>query len=189
MLYDQILHYTEWKHGSHSWEGEESMGTIPHSSVHVTQSFFRGPKMCEDEPCSGRPSPSKIEETVRTLMHTDWRITLRSRMFSSELNLNHFTIQEILTQEQGMRKVHAKIMPKTLSFDNRQSKECVSGPSHLHRVVCIVLNVIMGGKNYFHVQHAQVKNGTQQTHRTTKKQEWINQVHAHLFFWQWMDCS
>jgi hypothetical protein len=54
----------------------------------------------EDEPRAGRPSTSKTDdnvERVRTLVRSDRRLTLR--MISNELNLNWFTIHNILTQD------------------------------------------------------------------------------------------
>ena len=69
----------------------------------------------EDEPRAGRRSTSKTEdnvETVRFLVRSDRRLTLR--MFSSELNLNRFTVHQILTQDLDMRKLCAKMVPKNL---------------------------------------------------------------------------
>ena len=42
-------------------------------------------------------------ERVRTLVRSDRRLT--SRMISSELNLNRFTVHQILTQDLDVRKV------------------------------------------------------------------------------------
>jgi len=69
----------------------------------------------EDEPRAGRPSTSKTDtdvERVRSLVRSDHRLTLR--MISSELNLNWFTVHQILTQDLDMRKVCAKMVPKNL---------------------------------------------------------------------------
>jgi len=47
----------------------------------------------EDEPCSGRPSTSKIDnnvEIVGALVRSDCQLTVR--MIASELNLNHSTV-------------------------------------------------------------------------------------------------
>jgi len=57
----------------------------------------------EDEPHAGRPSTSKTDddvESVRSLVRSD-RLT---RMIS-ELNLNRFTVHQILTQDLDMRKL------------------------------------------------------------------------------------
>ena len=70
------------------------------------KSFLEGREQVEDEPHVGRPSTSKMDdnvERVRSLVRSDHRLTLR--MISSELNLNRFTIHQILTQDLDMRKV------------------------------------------------------------------------------------
>ena len=58
----------------------------------------------EDEPRAGRSSTSKTDdnvERVRSLERSDRQLMLR--MISSELNLNWFTIHQILTQDLDMR--------------------------------------------------------------------------------------
>src|SRR5215469_14297065 len=80
------------------------------------KSLLEGREQVEDEPCTGRPSTSKTDdnvERVRSLVRSDHRLTLR--MISSELNLDRFTIHQILTQDLGMRKVCAKMVPKNLT--------------------------------------------------------------------------
>ena len=62
----------------------------------------------EDEPRAGRSSTSKTDdnvERVRSLVRSDRRLTFR--MISSQLNLNRFTVDQILTQDLVMRKVCA----------------------------------------------------------------------------------
>ena len=49
-------------------------------------------------------------EIVGALTQSDRRLTVR--MIASELNLNHTTVHQILTQELAMRKLCAKIIPK-----------------------------------------------------------------------------
>ena len=61
------------------------------------KSFLEGREQVEDEPHAGRPSTSKTDnvERMRSLVRSDHQLTLR--MISSELNLNRFTIHQILT--------------------------------------------------------------------------------------------
>jgi len=57
----------------------------------------------EDEPRAGRPSTSKTDdnvERVRSFVRSDRQLTLR--IISSELNLNRFTVHQILTQDLDM---------------------------------------------------------------------------------------
>jgi hypothetical protein len=70
-----------------------------------------GREIMEDELCSERPCMSKTEEdvpNVRTLVKCDRHLTVR--MISSELNLNHQTIYNILTEELGMRTLGCCMM-------------------------------------------------------------------------------
>ena len=80
----------------------------------------------EDEPCAGRPSTSKTDENVermRSLVRPDRRVTLR--MISSELNLNRFTVHQILTQNLDMRKLYAKMVPKNLTTEQKANRRGV----------------------------------------------------------------
>ena len=70
------------------------------------KSFLEGREQLEDEPRAGRPSTLKTDdnvERVRSLVRSDRRLTLR--MISSKLNMNRFTVHQILTQDLDMRKV------------------------------------------------------------------------------------
>jgi len=62
------------------------------------RSFLEGREQVEDEPHVGRPSTSKTYDNVeraRSLVRSYHQLTLR--MISSELNLNQFTVHQILT--------------------------------------------------------------------------------------------
>ena len=50
-------------------------------------------------------------------MRSDHRLTLR--MINSELNLNRFTVHQILTQNLDMRKLCAKMVPKNLTTEQK----------------------------------------------------------------------
>ncbi|GFX40691.1 uncharacterized protein TNCV_1218141 [Trichonephila clavipes] len=82
----------------------------------ISSSTLRRKKSIEDEPRSGRPSVSKTAENVvrvRDLVRSDRRLTVR--MIGEELNLNHTTVHQILSNEFKMRKICAKMVPKNLS--------------------------------------------------------------------------
>ncbi|GFU20951.1 protein GVQW3 [Trichonephila clavipes] len=84
------------------------------------KTFSEGRESIEIEPRSERPSVSKTTENivrVRYLVRSDRRLTVR--MIGEELNLNHTTIHQILTNELKMRKICAKMVPKSLSQVNR----------------------------------------------------------------------
>ena len=94
------------------------------------KAFSEGRESIKGEPRSGRPT-SKTDnnvEIVRALVRSDRRFTVR--MIASELNFNHTTVHQILTQELAMRKLCAKIVPQ--KPDNRtegQSEGRVSSSS------------------------------------------------------------
>ena len=56
-------------------------------------------------------------------MRSDCRLMLR--MIRSELNLNSFTIHQILTQDLDMRKVCAKMVPKNLKTEQKANRRDV----------------------------------------------------------------
>ena len=63
-------------------------------------------------------------EIVRSLARPDRRLTLR--MISSELNLNLFTVHQILTQDLDMRIVCAKMVQKNLTIEQKANQRDVS---------------------------------------------------------------
>ena len=80
----------------------------------------------EDEARAERPSTSKTDdnvERVRSLVRSDRRLMLR--MISSELNLNQFTIHQILTHDLDMRKVCAKMVPENLTTEQKTNQRDV----------------------------------------------------------------
>jgi len=50
-------------------------------------------------------------------------------MISSELNLNHQTIHDILTKELGVQKICAKLVPKILTNEQKENRRNVPGHS------------------------------------------------------------
>ena len=88
------------------------------------KSFLEG--LEQDEPHAGKPSTSKtddIVERVRSLVRSDHQLTLR--MISSELNLNWFTVHQILTQHLDTRKVCTKMVPKNLTTEQKANRRDV----------------------------------------------------------------
>ena len=79
------------------------------------KSFLEGREQVEDEPHAGRPSTSKTDDIVERV-RSDHRLTLR---MTSELNLNRFTVHQILVQALDMRKVCTKMVPKNLSTEQK----------------------------------------------------------------------
>ena len=110
--------------------GEHSLSTAQVFGWH--KYFLEGREQVEDEPRAGRTSTAKTEdnvERVRSLVWSDRRLTLR--MICSELNLNRFTVHQILTRDLDMRSVRQDGSKEPLDWAEGQSKGCVcwsSGP-------------------------------------------------------------
>ena len=78
------------------------------------EAFLEGRESIKDESRCGRHSTSKTEnnvEIVGALVRSDRRLTLR--MIASELNLNHTTVHQILTEELAMKSCVRCLFPKT----------------------------------------------------------------------------
>ena len=85
-----------------------------------------GCESVEDEPHCRRPCMSKTDENVtkvRAVLRSDRCLTIR--MISSELNLNHQTVHDILTEELGMQKICAKLIPKILTNEQKENRRNV----------------------------------------------------------------
>ena len=90
----------------------------------------------EDAPHAGRDSTSKTGDNVErmtSLVTSERRLTFR--MISSELNLNRFTVHQILTHDLGMRKVCAKMVPKNLTTEQKVIRRdvCLDLLDHLEK--------------------------------------------------------
>lgn len=82
--------------------------------------FASGRTDLEDDPRSGRPTTSRNEENiqkVKKLVRSDRRLTVR--MLAEELGLRRESVRLILTEDLGMKKICAKMVPKLLSDDQK----------------------------------------------------------------------
>jgi hypothetical protein len=80
--------------------------------------FENGRTSIDDDPHTGRPSMARTNETVdrvNVVMRGNRRSTIRE--IADELNLSFGTCQAILTQDLGMRRVSAKLVPRFLTQD------------------------------------------------------------------------
>ena len=117
----------------------------------MAQVLFKGREQLEDETRAGRPSTSKTDnnvERVRCLVRSDRRLMFR--MISSELNLNRFTVHQILTQDFDMRKVCAKMVPKNLTTEQKANRRdvCLCLLDHLEREPEFFSRVITGDASW-----------------------------------------
>ena len=97
----------------------------------------------EDEPRAGRPSTSKTDnlESVRS----DRRLTLR---MIGELNLNRFTVHQILTRDLDMRKACAKMVPKNLTTEQKANRRGLDLLDRLEREPEFFSRVITGDESW-----------------------------------------
>jgi len=153
--------------------GEHSLSRVRVFRWH--KSFSEGREQVEDEPRAGRPSTAKTDnvERVRSLVRSDRRLTLR--MIRSELNLNRFSVHQILTQDLDMRKVCAKMVPKNLMTQQKANRRDVD---LLEREPEFFSRVITGVNNGFWSttprKKAKVGSGTLQTLPVPRKRDWAN---------------
>ena len=89
--------------------------TLSHSTVSLWHKRFK--EGCEDDQRCGRPSTSRNEtnvELIKKMVRGDRRLTVR--LISDELKFNRNSIWQIITEDLGMRKVCAKMIPHMGSF-------------------------------------------------------------------------
>ena len=83
--------------------------------------FKEGREEVEDDHRSGRPSTSRTDENVESVwqkVRSDRRLT--ARMIADELGMNSERVWRIITEDLGMRKICAKMVPRLL---NERQKE------------------------------------------------------------------
>jgi plasmid maintenance system antidote protein VapI len=85
------------------------------------KSFKQGRENVKDNERPGQPKTQRScenVERVRQLVRSNRRLSVR--MMAEELNLNRETVRKILTDDLGMRKISAKMVPRILSDEQKQ---------------------------------------------------------------------
>jgi len=107
--------------------------------------FKKGDLSIEDQPRSGRPSSSQNNENIakiREKLNKDHRYTIDE--LSEVTGVSWSSVQRILTQDLGMRRVAAKFVPRLITEDQRKSRlavcqdlkrELENDPNFLSRVI------------------------------------------------------
>ena len=85
--------------------------------------FREGREDVEDDPKSGRPTTSRTNENVervREKVRSDRHLTVR--MIADELSMNSERVWRIITEDLGMRKVCAKMVPRLLNDGQKENR-------------------------------------------------------------------
>lgn len=101
--------------------GEDTMARS--SAFEWHKRFREGLEETEDAHRSGRPSTSRTEENVervRQMVRNDRRLTVR--MIASSLDINRDCVWKIITEDLGMRKICAKMVPRLLNDDQKERR-------------------------------------------------------------------
>ncbi|XP_040206118.1 protein GVQW3-like [Rana temporaria] len=88
--------------------------------------FKEGQEGDHDDP-SGQPKTQRTDtnvDRVRILVRSDRRLSVR--MMAEELNMNRETVQQILTEDLGMRKISAKMVPRILTEGHKERRLQIS---------------------------------------------------------------
>jgi len=169
--------------------GEHSLSRVQVFRWH--ESLLEGREQVEDKPRAGRPSTSKMDynvEKARSLVTSDRQLTLR--MISGELNLNRFTVHQILTQDLDMRKVCAKTVPKNLTTEQNANWRdvCLDLLDHLEREPEFFSPVTTGDESWILEYDPEMKHQSREWHtanspsKESQNEQIQNQIDAHLFF-------
>jgi len=131
------------------------------------KSFLEGQEQVEDEPYVGRTSTSKTDynvERARSLVRSDHRLTLR--MISSELNVNRFTVHQILTQDLDMRKACTKMVPKNLTTEQKANRRdvCLDLLYRLEREPEFFSRIITGDESWILEYDPETKRQSREWH-------------------------
>ena len=87
------------------------------------ETFAEGRESVTDEERSGRPATSRTEENIANVLQivcANRRLTVRS--IAEQVNIDKETVRKILTEDLGMRKLCAKMVPKELTEEQKQRR-------------------------------------------------------------------
>ena len=180
---------TLWKVTKGLWRTFPIQGT----SVQIAQVLFNRPRTSGRRTSCGKTFNLKTDdnvERVRSLVRSDRRLTLK--MICSELNLNRFTVHQILTQDLDMRKC----APRWFQRTSRLSRRPIGGMCVLifwttlrgRQNSSVALSRVMnhGFWSTTPRQNAKVGSGTLQNLPVPRKREWANPKsnRCSFVFWQ-----
>jgi len=129
--------------------------------------FKNGREEVEDDPRSGRPSTSKIDEhvsRVSNLLNTDRRMSVR--MIADTLNIPKTSVHDIIRNNLHMRKVCAKFVPKLLSNDHKNNRVTIATEllERLQNESGFLSNVITGDETWAFEYDPETKRQSSEWH-------------------------
>jgi len=89
--------------------------------------FKNGRESVEDDERSGRPSTSKTDENinkVREMLINNRKLTIRE--LAEDLNIAYGSIQDIIVNGLGLRRIAAKLVPKELNFMQKRDRVVIA---------------------------------------------------------------
>ena len=113
--------------------------------------FKNGRESVEDMERSGRPSTSRVDETVakvKELLDSDRRLSLK--MIADEVSVNKFTVHQTVSQDLMMRNVCAKLVPRVLTAEQKQRRVdvCREMLNELEKNPDFLDNVVTGDESW-----------------------------------------
>ena len=113
--------------------------------------FKEGREEVEDDHRSGRPSTNRTDknvERVRQKVRSDFRLTVR--MTADELGINSERVWRIITEDLGMRKICAKIVPRLLNEGQKERRVqvCQDILEQLETELNLLKRVVTGNESW-----------------------------------------
>ena len=105
----------------------EMMQCQEHKPFAGTKRFSEGKTIAEGQERSRRPSTTRTSDNtarVGELVRSDRRLIVN--MIADEANMNQEVVRRILTEELGMRKICAEMVPRNLTQQQRDASVSVS---------------------------------------------------------------
>jgi hypothetical protein len=114
----------------------------------------------DDDPHTGRPSTARTNETVdrvNAVLRGNRRLMIRE--IADKFNLTFGTCQAILTQDLGMRRVSAKLVPRFLTQDQTEHRAttCRELLQRAENDTTFLPSIITGDESWVHDYDSEIK--------------------------------
>jgi len=141
--------------------------------------FSEGRTIVEDEQRSGWPLTTRTSDNtaqIRELVRSNQRLTVK--IIADEVNVNREAVHQILTEELGMRKICAKMVPRNLTEQQRDAQVSVyaelleqveADPELMERVITGDESWFFQYSNMIQRPNTKVSNGVRRDHQGQRK--------------------